>query len=51
MADALSTALFCMPQDDGKKLINSLENTEAMWVLKDGTKLYSSNFKAYCKTK
>ncbi len=47
VADALSTALFCMPQSDGEKLINSLEETEAMWVLKNGTKIYSKNFKNY----
>ena len=48
-ADALSTALFCMDFEDGIKIIESTENTEAMWVLPDGTKQYSKNFKKYLK--
>lgn len=44
LADALSTALFCMTYEEGLTLINSLENTEAIWVLEDGTILYSENF-------
>lgn len=49
IADALSTALFCMPFEDGLKLIDSLDNVEAMWVFKDATKKYSENFKEFCK--
>ena len=45
--DALSTALFCMPLEDGIALINSLEDAEAMWVLNDGTKHHSNNFESY----
>ncbi len=45
--DALSTALFCMPLEEGIALINSLEDAEAMWVLNDGTKHYSNNFESY----
>lgn len=44
MGDALSTALFLMDTDEGKALIESIENTEAMWVLPDGTQVYSSGF-------
>ena len=45
--DALSTALFCMPLEDGLKLIDSLENAEAMWVEKDGKITYSSGWKNF----
>ncbi len=37
MADALSTALFCMTLEQGKTLVASLTDTEVMWVLPDGT--------------
>lgn len=47
LADALSTALFNMPYEEGFALINSIENTEAMWVYKDGTTKYSQDFKEY----
>lgn len=45
MGDALSTALFLMDQSEGQALIESIENTEAMWVLPDGRQIYSSGFK------
>lgn len=44
--DALSTALFCMTYEEGVALVNSLADTEAMWVLTDGTTLYSNGFPA-----
>ena len=44
--DALSTALFCMTYEEGVTLVNSLPDTEAMWVLTDGTTLYSNGFPA-----
>ena len=45
--DALSTALFCMSLDEGMALIESLHNTEAQWVLPDGTLRHSSGWNAY----
>ncbi|MBQ9780113.1 MAG: FAD:protein FMN transferase [Clostridia bacterium] len=45
--DALSTALFCMTYEEGKALIKSLPETEAMWVLTDGTRLTSDGFDEY----
>ena len=48
-ADALSTTLFLMDYEKGLQLIESTEDTEAMWVLPDGTREYSSGFKSYCK--
>jgi len=44
-ADALSTAVFCMPVEEGVAFINSLDNVEAMWILHDGSKVYSTGFK------
>lgn len=45
--DALSTALFCMTYEEGLALIESLPDTEAMWVLPDGREMTSSGFDAY----
>lgn len=47
LADALSTALFNMPYEDGLVLINSIDGAEAIWVCKDGTIKYSENFEKY----
>ena len=43
-ADCLSTALFCMTYEEGKQLIESLSDTEAVWVLPNGEVMYSSGF-------
>lgn len=45
--DAFSTALFCMPFEDGLALVESLEGVEVMWVFPDGEKRYSSGFSGY----
>lgn len=47
IADAVSTACFNLSLEDGMKLIESMENTEAMWVEPDGTQHFSSGFKNY----
>ena len=47
LADALTTGLFCMPLDEGMALIQSLPDTEALWVLPDGTQQMSEGFSAY----
>ncbi len=47
LADALSTALFCMTYEDGKKLIETADNVYVMWVLENGEKLYSEGFKKF----
>ena len=46
-ADALSTGLFNMSYEEGLALIESLPNTEAQWVLPDGTILTSKGFSAF----
>lgn len=48
-ADALSTAVFNMGLDEGKALIESMEDTEAFWVMPDGTEICSSGFEQYVK--
>ena len=45
-ADALSTTLFLMPVEQGKALVESLPDVEAVWVAADGTITYSSGFEA-----
>lgn len=37
LADTLSTALFCMPYEDGLALTQALGNVQALWILPDGT--------------
>ena len=49
LGDALSTALFCMPQDKGLSLIESMPDTEALWVTDDGERLKSSGWDKYTK--
>ncbi len=44
LGDALSTALFCMSLEDGKKLVESLDNVEAMWLTVNGEQHRSSGF-------
>ncbi len=44
LGDCLSTGLFCLPLEEGQALVESLEGVEAMWMLKDGTAVYSSGF-------
>ena len=47
MADALSTAVFNMPLEQGQALIESMADTEAFWVMPDGEEISSSGFDAY----
>ncbi len=47
MADALSTALFCMPQEEGLALIEKTDGAEALWVTQDGEKTASSGWSQY----
>ncbi|SFG48131.1 FAD:protein FMN transferase [Oribacterium sp. WCC10] len=62
LADALSTALFCMSIEDGKKLVKSIsEGTsslgkservgriEVMWIDADGTQTYTDGFADFTK--
>lgn len=44
VADALSTAIFNMDLESGKKFVEAYEGVEAMWILADKTSVYSSGF-------
>lgn len=37
LADFLSTSAFLLPLEESRELIDSLEDTEALWVMKDGS--------------
>ena len=49
LADALSTALFLLPQAEGQALLNAC-NAEALWVDADGNLFYSPGFKDIIRT-
>jgi len=49
LGDALSTALFCLPQEAGEELLKSFPDAEAMWVAEDGAQAVSSGWNAYLK--
>jgi len=46
LADALSTALFCMPQEEGEKLAETIGNVEVLWISPDGSKYCTPGFSA-----
>jgi len=46
-ADALSTAVFNMPFEEGLAFVNALEDVEAIWILNDGSIEYSDGFAEY----
>ncbi len=48
MADALAK-IINMPFDEGLKIIESLPDTDALWVFKNGDVKYSSHFESYIK--
>lgn len=41
LADALSTALFCMSYEEGKALADSIDGVEVVWITFDGTILHT----------
>ena len=45
IADVLSTALFNLSLEDGKKLLSTFDNTEAMWLTPSGEISYTEGFK------
>lgn len=47
LADALSTALFCMDYETGSTLVASLEGVEALWITFDGDVLMSAGMAAF----
>lgn len=51
LADVLSTATFNLSYEDGKRLIESFDGVEAMWVTASGEILYSDGFEDIIKEK
>lgn len=49
LADALSTALFLLPQDQGQAILDKA-GAEAMWVDAQGRCFYSPGFQAFIRT-
>jgi len=49
LADALSTALFLLPQEEGQRLLNE-SGAMAMWMDRDGTLFYSPGFEEMIRT-
>lgn len=49
LADALSTALFVLPQEDGQQLLDGCD-AEAMWVNAGGEVFYSPGFQDLIRT-
>ena len=49
LADALSTALFVLPQEEGQQLLTQFD-ARAMWVGQDGHILYSPGFAELIRT-
>lgn len=49
LADALSTALFLLPLEEGRQLLEPLE-AEAMWVDAQGQMFYSAGFETLIRT-
>ena len=49
LADSLTTALFNMPLEQSKALVQKTEGVEACWVMPDGDIVYSDGFEALIK--
>ena len=49
LADALSTALFLLPQEEGQALLDQC-GAEALWVDSEGALYYSPGFREYIRT-
>lgn len=45
LADALSTALFCMDKESGEKVVNKIGNVDVIWIYSDGKVEYTENVK------
>lgn len=47
LGDSLSTALFNMPIEQGKRLIESYHDVSVLWILSDGSCVYGGEFEKY----
>ena len=44
VADCLTTGLFCMPLEEGQKIVESLDGVEALWCTTEGDVIKSSGW-------
>ena len=47
VADCLTTGLFCLPLEEGKQLVESLDGVEALWCTTDGEVITSSGWREH----
>ncbi len=47
VADGLSTALFCLNQEDGQALLDEFEGAVALWIAPGGELIYSEGYEEY----
>lgn len=46
MGDALSTAVFNMPLEEGKALVESIDGVEAAWIFPDNSEVFTDGFRS-----
>ena len=46
LADALSTALFCMSEEEGRALVSAIGGVDVLWIYEDGRQSMTDGFRA-----
>ena len=49
LADALTTALFCMSYEDGLALVSKLQGVEVLWIRPNGEQLMTDGYREIVK--